>query len=716
MEFFKSVERFTKYIASVNDNVFDAMGSEAFKFRVECFSLSDINENKTDGQKKVLKTFLQLRELYHRDIITEEIPTQVDNCAQFVQKLKSLDPLYKDFEDEQSFPSSKESLEPESLLDSPLKQPDTCLTSLNDSPIAQKQIKVLKSENEELKAQVSRLAQLNTEFQEKVFEFEVERKSLEESSSEMSSKLRIEQERRKHLLNELHELKGNIRVLVRLKPAPNKRVVNQKLLRVNELDNTLVQVKGKQFTFDRVFPFDSIKTEAAQNQEVFLEVQPLVESVLDGSISTIIAYGQTNAGKTYSMNYVTNKSIELLFQLVAEINQLQKRKIKLEMSCVEVYCENVYDLLSKNGKEKIQLKDNHVDMSYVKVPLHSADEAKQYLLKVAKQRANASTLMNRHSSRSHLVTQFHLVGLKDLVTVEPKLVLVDLAGSERISRSGVQGTALKEAQSINKSLSALGDVIQNLSNQQQKSKTSVLSSSSMDERRKKDFVPYRNSKLTYWLRESLGGATIKSRCMMLVCASSEELDVNETSCSLIFGARARNCTVKAGFNHVKYSQSLYEDEVIRLKAKVKSLLGKLKEKDEENKALRESSRSIVDLPSICLPENDDCQKNVPTTPTRVLTSSRQVVMKNTPEIIEYKKRPAKTSTSRNRKSFGFMKPTNSSRSRRKLNSTYSMSSLTSAVSISSFHSTYSTYSTRSNRISYAQKNTRTQGLRSKAFR
>jgi len=263
-----------------------------------------------------------------------------------------------------------------------------------------------------------------------------------------------------------------------------------------------------------------------------------VTSVLDGYNVCIFAYGQTGSGKTYTMTGpddnrgVNTRALEELF------GQSHKREAEISdsisVSILEIYCEQIRDLLAEEvGVERLEVRQgergNYVP-NLTTVPVSEIGQVLELLALADRNRSTAATNMNEHSSRSHLMLSITIKSVNRITGQMSygKLHLVDLAGSERISKSGATGQALKEAQAINKSLSALGDVI-------------------MSRAQKSAHVPYRNSTLTHLLQDSLSG---DSKTLMFVCISPVLYNAEETFCSLNFAARVRTVELGKATKHV----------------------------------------------------------------------------------------------------------------------------------------------------------------------
>ncbi|XP_019099071.1 PREDICTED: kinesin-like protein KIN-14M [Camelina sativa] len=335
------------------------------------------------------------------------------------------------------------------------------------------------------------------------------------------------------LFNELQELKGNIRVYCRVRP----------FLRGQGAANTVVEHIGDHGELVvlnptkpgkdglRKFRFNKVYSTASTQAEVFSDIKPLIRSVLDGYNVCIFAYGQTGSGKTYTMTGpdgaseeewgVNYRALNDLFK----ISQSRKNNIAYEVGVqmVEIYNEQVRDLLSgETSQKKLGIlsttQQNGLAVPDASMyPVTSTSDVLELMNIGLQNRVVSSTALNERSSRSHSIVTVHVRG-KDLKTGSAlfgNLHLVDLAGSERIDRSEVTGDRLREAQHINKSLSALGDVIFSLAS-------------------KSSHVPYRNSKLTQLLQSSLGG---RAKTLMFVQLNPDVTSYSESMSTLKFAER-----------------------------------------------------------------------------------------------------------------------------------------------------------------------------------
>lgn len=372
-------------------------------------------------------------------------------------------------------------------------------------------------------------------------ELEFERESINQMKNEVKTfmleqtdyeKLLLEEQSKRRLLhNKLQELKGNIRVFCRLKPSGGSesfQIEKKGFLETRNGKQCLIikdpakksqkslisPTKSRANSFS--FYFDIIFDQQITNEYIFHEISQLVQSALDGYNVCIFTYGQTGSGKTFTMSNPKDGLIPLsLKQIFDRIDKLSSIgwSFDLQGQFFEIYGDFVQDLLSDSKSSSNDT--NHVGSHHLK----NIEQIDSILSKATLQRATASTNSNNASSRSHSIFRFAIKGKDDKgKEFESVLNLVDLAGSERVNLSQVKGQRLKETQAINKSLSALGDVIDALST-------------------KSNHVPYRNSKLTYLLKDSLGG---QSKTLMFVNVSCLKEHFNESLNSLRFASKVNN--------------------------------------------------------------------------------------------------------------------------------------------------------------------------------
>ncbi|VAI57341.1 unnamed protein product [Triticum turgidum subsp. durum] len=334
------------------------------------------------------------------------------------------------------------------------------------------------------------------------------------------------------LFNEIQELKGNIRVYCRIRPfQPGEDEGSNSVEYIGDngelvLSNPTKQKEGgKNFTFNKVFG------PTTTQDMVFKDIQPLIRSVLDGYNVCIFAYGQTGSGKTYTMmgpEKATEKEWGVNYRALNDLFNISHARrdmitYELTVQMIEIYNEQIRDLLGGGGSQKKIGIQNTMQPNGIAVPdaticpVNSTSHVIELMQTGHGNRAMSATALNERSSRSHSVVTIHVRGqdLKTGNTSRGALHLVDLAGSERVDRSAVTGDRLKEAQHINKSLAALGDVIFSLS-------------------QKNAHVPYRNSKLTQVLQTSLGG---HAKTLMFVQVNPDVSSYTETLSTLKFAER-----------------------------------------------------------------------------------------------------------------------------------------------------------------------------------
>lgn len=354
----------------------------------------------------------------------------------------------------------------------------------------------------------------------------------------------------RYLENKSLELKGNIRVFCRIKPSLNEKDllfhIESSCEDLNENANQeLVIFKSKntspksqyQFinfknNFIYKFQFDKIFMPDLKNETIFEELSYLVQSTLNGCNVCVFVYGQTGSGKTYTMCESENGIISLSSKKIFEVTEKLKDKgwnYSINGQIIEIYNETIIDLLSANDsntKHEIIHNDSDGDTfitNVTKIEISSHEKLLEIMDLATSNRSTLSTKLNERSSRSHFFLLLKLFGENNKTNEKFKgqLNFVDLAGSEKLSNYSLSVERIKETQSINKSLSCLKDVIFFLSQQNSNFNTNK-------------HIPYRNSKLTYLLKNSLGG---NSKTLMLVNISQLKKNFNETLNSLRFAAK-----------------------------------------------------------------------------------------------------------------------------------------------------------------------------------
>ncbi|KAL3818053.1 hypothetical protein ACJIZ3_003958 [Penstemon smallii] len=454
----------------------------------------------------------------------------------------------------------------------------------------------LKLASESIKHEVLKMKNV---YAEEFYHFGVNLKGLTDAAKDYHSIL----EENRNLYNEVQDLKGNIRVYCRVRPFLRGQSEKQTTIQyIGENGELAVQNPSKPVKdTPRLFKFNKVFAPAATQEEVFLDTQPLIRSVLDGYNVCIFAYGQTGSGKTYTMTGpnaasivdwgVNYRALNDLFN----ISQNRRSSISYEIcvQMVEIYNEQVRDLLRNDNLHKrypfnmcssFSLHSLCTMFFIVSFDLHTlgiwntaqpnglaVPDASMYPVKSTEDvlelmniglnnRAVGATALNERSSRSHSILTIHVRGteLETDGVLRGCLHLVDLAGSERVDRSEATGNRLREAQHINKSLSALGDVIYALA-------------------QKSPHVPYRNSKLTQVLQSSLGG---QAKTLMFVQLNPDVQSYSETVSTLKFAERVSGVELGA-------ARSNKEGRGVReLMEQVASLKDSVAKKDEEIGRLR----------------------------------------------------------------------------------------------------------------------------------
>ncbi|XP_028630812.1 kinesin-like protein KIF3B isoform X2 [Grammomys surdaster] len=394
----------------------------------------------------------------------------------------------------------------------------------------------------------------------------------------------------------------SVRVVVRCRPMNGKEKAAS-YDKVVDVDVKLGQVsvknpKGTAHEMPKTFTFDAVYDWNAKQFELYDETfRPLVDSVLQGFNGTIFAYGQTGTGKTYTMEGVRGdpekrgvipNSFDHIF---THISRSQNQQYLVRASYLEIYQEEIRDLLSKDQTKRLELKERPDTGVYVKdlssFVTKSVKEI-EHVMNVGNQnRSVGATNMNEHSSRSHAIFVITIecseVGLDGENHIRVgKLNLVDLAGSERQAKTGAQGERLKEATKINLSLSALGNVISALVDG------------------KSTHIPYRDSKLTRLLQDSLGG---NAKTVMVANVGPASYNVEETLTTLRYANRAKNIKNKPRVNEDPKDALLreFQEEIARLKAQLeKRSIGRRKRREkrreeEKMRLLKEKEKKMEDL-------------------------------------------------------------------------------------------------------------------------
>ncbi|XP_023594768.1 kinesin-like protein KIF3A isoform X2 [Trichechus manatus latirostris] len=336
---------------------------------------------------------------------------------------------------------------------------------------------------------------------------------------------------------------------------------------VDEMRGTITVHKTDSFNEPpKTFTFDTVFGPESKQLDVYnLTARPIIDSVLEGYNGTIFAYGQTGTGKTFTMEGVRAvpelrgiipNSFAHIFGHIAKAEG--DTRFLVRVSYLEIYNEEVRDLLGKDQTQRLEVKERPDVGVYIKdlsaYVVNNADDMDRIMTLGHKNRSVGATNMNEHSSRSHAIFTITIEcsekGVDGNMHVRMgKLHLVDLAGSERQAKTGATGQRLKEATKINLSLSTLGNVISALVDG------------------KSTHVPYRNSKLTRLLQDSLGG---NSKTMMCANIGPADYNYDETISTLRYANRAKNIKNKARINEDPKDALLrqFQKEIEELKKKL----------------------------------------------------------------------------------------------------------------------------------------------------
>ncbi|CAF3426388.1 unnamed protein product [Rotaria socialis] len=372
----------------------------------------------------------------------------------------------------------------------------------------------------------------------------------------------------------------SVKVLIRCRPFNQTEIINHsiKCIDIQQLDNKnrqctikLISPKRYRRRISRLFRFDSFYDENHPTEHIFQDfIQSLVSDVtLNGYSGTVFAYGQTGSGKSWTMagcqcqseNGLISIAIENVFNLIHQSNY--EHEFTIKCAYLEIYNEELHDLLLPRNSSKLssrlELRENprssgvHItNLTWKNV--YSIDECLKFKRFGDLARTMGSTQMNRDSSRSHTMFSLSIQYQNNSETKlfrQGKLNFVDLAGSERQIKTGASGQQLLESAKINLSLSALNKVISSL----------VQTNTT--------HIPYRDSKLTRLLQDSIGGTT---KTIMIACISPSEDNYDETLCTLRYASRTKNIRntpiINENSSYVLLQQ--YAEEIQRLRAIINS--------------------------------------------------------------------------------------------------------------------------------------------------
>ncbi|XP_029676346.1 kinesin-like protein unc-104 isoform X13 [Formica exsecta] len=375
---------------------------------------------------------------------------------------------------------------------------------------------------------------------------------------------------------------SSVKVAVRVRPFNHREIIRQAQCIIDMTGSTtsIVNPKAtpgskeavKSFNYDySYFSMDPNDDNYSSQLMVYKDIgEEMLEHAFEGYNVCIFAYGQTGAGKSYTMmgkqedgqEGIIPQICKDLFRKISYTSN-ERLKYSVEVSYMEIYCERVRDLLNPKNRGNLRVREHPLYGPYVedlsKLAVLSYEDIHDLIDEGNKARTVAATNMNETSSRSHAVfTIFFTQQQQDCATglmteKVSKISLVDLAGSERADSTGAKGTRLKEGANINKSLTTLGKVI------------SALAEIATKKKKKADFIPYRDSVLTWLLRENLGG---NSKTAMIAAISPADINYDETLSTLRYADRAKQIVCKAVVN---------EDANARLIRELKEEIQKLRE-------------------------------------------------------------------------------------------------------------------------------------------
>uniref|UniRef100_A0A2K6T4F3 plus-end-directed kinesin ATPase n=1 Tax=Saimiri boliviensis boliviensis TaxID=39432 RepID=A0A2K6T4F3_SAIBB len=375
---------------------------------------------------------------------------------------------------------------------------------------------------------------------------------------------------------------ASVKVAVRVRPFNSREMSRDSkcIIQMSGSTTTIVNPKQpketpKSFSFDYSYWSHTSPEDInyASQKQVYRDIgEEMLQHAFEGYNVCIFAYGQTGAGKSYTMMGKQEKDQQgiipqLCEDLFSRINDTSNDNMSysVEVSYMEIYCERVRDLLNPKNKGNLRVREHPLLGPYVedlsKLAVTSYNDIQDLMDSGNKARTVAATNMNETSSRSHAV--FNIIftqkrhDAETNITTEKvsKISLVDLAGSERADSTGAKGTRLKEGANINKSLTTLGKVISALAE---------MVSGSNKKKKKTDFIPYRDSVLTWLLRENLGG---NSRTAMVAALSPADINYDETLSTLRYADRAKQIRCNAVINEDPNNKLIRElkDEVTRLR-------------------------------------------------------------------------------------------------------------------------------------------------------
>ncbi|XP_020713435.1 kinesin-like protein unc-104 isoform X5 [Ceratitis capitata] len=382
---------------------------------------------------------------------------------------------------------------------------------------------------------------------------------------------------------------SSVKVAVRVRPFNSREIGRESkcIIQMNGATTAITNPKVplnsseaiKSFNFDYSYwSHDPRDPEFSTQEMVYKDIgEEMLQHSFDGYNVCIFAYGQTGAGKSYTMMGKQEEHQEGIIPMICKdlfnrIHDTETNELKysVEVSYMEIYCERVRDLLNPKNKGNLRVREHPLLGPYVedlsKLAVTDYQDIHDLIDEGNKARTVAATNMNETSSRSHAVftiffTQRRHDKMTDLTTEKvSKISLVDLAGSERADSTGAKGTRLKEGANINKSLTTLGKVISALAE---------ISASKNKKSKKADFIPYRDSVLTWLLRENLGG---NSKTAMIAAISPADINYDETLSTLRYADRAKQIVCKAIVNEDANAKLIRElkEEIQKLRDLLKA--------------------------------------------------------------------------------------------------------------------------------------------------
>ncbi|OMJ16633.1 Kinesin-like protein KIF21B [Smittium culicis] len=390
-----------------------------------------------------------------------------------------------------------------------------------------------------------------------------------------------------------------VKVAVRVRPTitrdniatvkQNKKNEDTLVISPKDSEIRILGAHGSVGGVPRVFKYDYVFDIDSTQQQIYVDsVHPLVEKFYEGFNVTVFAYGQTGSGKSYTMGTkgepnqmgIVGFSLQEIFNRKNSSHLNSNIKREFRASYIEIYNEDLIDLIAEThtsyGRPPVQIREDSngriIWSGAVEQKINSAEEAMDLLLYGSMVRQTGETKMNNQSSRSHAIfmivqTQTEVRHGVEMQSVS-KFNFVDLAGSERLKKTKAVGGRAKEGISINSGLLALGNVISALAEVSEKNQSSV----------NHNFVPYRNSKLTRLLQDSLGGTAFT---IMIACVSMSKMDVLETLNTLKYASRAGSIK-NTGSNNWESLDSSLLLQIAELKGQVSQLKDLLKAKELEN--------------------------------------------------------------------------------------------------------------------------------------